>query len=353
MATASLKQAMRLKEVSTQVMSMYTPNVPPETFLYRGNSYMALAQPYYALSDYICAAAAMPLSGKHEVRAREAIQSLPPLLHGIFTSTDEHLGFLVEQALAPETEIRRNDDPLTAPLLPRSLYVKKDSALKEGGIVIRRHGLFASYPLKSNRCLHCAKEFGVRHFMCQNQKCHGEFCSRDCRAASMSSYHGRMCDNSSYQGIELAMYDRYQEAAADDNETKRFAACMLLTLKVLAMAIVGQCVPSALREIRTLPGSVYFCPQTFEGEVLLPYLRFVKATQTLNSICAEEFLGLFARISSNAVVTEDKINLSIPLSVVRRASSASQEPNAILVPDGSLRAIRDIVGGEEVIAKPW
>jgi hypothetical protein len=349
-SSSSLRQAMILKDTCTQVMIKYTPKVPPESFLYRGNAYMALGLPYFALVDYDFAAGAMPLSGRHQVNAKKAIGMLPRQLVGAFPAADDHLSQLINVNLSPNVEVKRLPVVAGSTLeYTRGLYVRSDAVVLAGDTVITKHRPVSTYSFGENNCSYCGKALGIRTFNCQNDKCHEEYCSRECRSHSQGMYHGVLCSKDSVRGMELDTYTNWKDC--NTVEKKLDHAAMLLLYRMLGLSIASASVPSTLREIRTLPGFYRFCPQEFEHDMMQRYLKFVKATSTLNSISCEEFVGAYARIHTNLCFRNGAAVLDIATSVVRRCSDIGDnvDANAKIGEQNVVVATKDLKGGEEII----
>ena len=295
-------------------ISAMGPATPPEIFVYRGNAYMELDQPYFAKADFNNAAKVMRLSGTHHEKCDAKLQSMQGLLKGSYPSVDVHLPLHVLPLLGDHVELRHMSDAM-------GRGVVATAPLNQNHIVVKRCDPFLSYPLKEGYCSYCCKKLGVRVFACQNERCHEEYCSRDCRHAALSSYHGKVCTNEPFQGIELEMFRRMNEST--DPHEKNILAGQLLLMRVLAVSLLASAIPTSIPEVRTLSGRIQFQASELGGPMLEFYEQLARFGGFATSIFYEEFIGVYARVLCNSFKTEESIFINLPRSMLNHSCESN------------------------------
>lgn len=292
------------------------PNTPPEVFVYRGNAYTALQQPYFALADYNNASRVMKLSGQHQETCTKMLETLPSTLVGNYPSVDTHLHLLVKPLLNRKVELKKINDEFG-----RGIVAQKD--MIAGEIVMQKSDPWMLYPLKDGLCSNCSRKLPDRHVTCTNRMCHEEYCSRDCRSHALQTYHGKVCENEGFQGIELDLFTQMQNAknASERNTLGGY----LLTLRVLASAMLGRSSPTTLPEVRTLAGKLTFDPKNVAGPLLDLYERTARFCGVTTSIFFEDFVGVYARIRSNCFQTDRSIVYHVPRSMLNHSCDPNVE----------------------------
>ena len=101
-----LWMAKLLKTRVNHALALLDASMHPQLYLFRGNAYMALGQPYFALSDYSLAESLQELSGRHMAACREALEKLRSDVCGQFPACDTHLPLLVEPILGENFAIK-------------------------------------------------------------------------------------------------------------------------------------------------------------------------------------------------------------------------------------------------------
>ncbi|CBH13725.1 hypothetical protein, conserved [Trypanosoma brucei gambiense DAL972] len=336
MNRGSVAGAIALKRRCHHVIDALGARTPPEAFLFRGNAYMALGQPYFALADYNTAAQVLQLSGQHQQRCQEALLRFPPHQVGVYPADNSHLHIHVHPYLNEECEVKQIDA-----VIGRGIVAREN--LKKGTVVIQRAEPWMRYPVADGLCALCTKPLPERFFTCTNPRCHEEYCSRDCRTIALSRYHSRTCRIEGLQAIELDLFSQMKssEAATDKNS----AAAQLLMLRVLAASLQQQIVPSALSEVRILSGRLLFSPAALAGKFLEIYERFTRACSTSTSIPYEEMIGVLARVTTNCFHRENCVELSLPRSLLNHSCDANVAEDA---ETGEMRTTQDVARGTEL-----
>ncbi|EPY38549.1 SET and MYND domain-containing protein [Angomonas deanei] len=197
-------------------------------------------------------------------------------------------------------------------------------ALQGGSTVIKPCEPWLKYPILDNSCSNCGCPLPDRSFPCNNENCHEEYCSRDCRTMALGLYHRHVCYNEAFQNIELDVYAQLHAAQKDGDVSVRNAtAAQLLALRVISAALIVQTVPSVLPQMRILSGKLSFNPKTLGGSMLHLYERLSRALQIQTIISYEEFLGVLARITANCFQREDSIELHHARSMMNHSCRAN------------------------------
>lgn len=328
--------AVALKMRCHHTVNAMGPQTPPEVFVYRGNAYQALDQPYFALADYTIANRIVKLSGKHQEACATAIQSGPRRQVGTYPGVDQHLNLLAKPFLV-DSEIR-----LVNAFVGRGVFALRD--FLPGETVMTPSQPWLQYPLQEGLCSNCSKRLGTRVFPCDNEKCHEEYCSRECRQDAMSTYHGRVCNNGGFQGVELDIFTRMHDAATSATE-RNILAGYLLTMRIVAAAMLQRAIPSHIPEVRTMTGRLVFDPQELAGPLLDLYDKLSRFCGFTTSISFEEFVGVYSRVRANAFGTEYNLEWHIPKAIF----NSSCDPNAVFdVREKTMKTISPIRAGEEV-----
>nr|CCC92410.1 conserved hypothetical protein [Trypanosoma congolense IL3000] len=330
MAKGPASTAVALKRHCHHVIEALGPRTPPEAFLFRGNAYMALGQPYFALADYNIAAQVLQLSGQHQRRCHESLRFFPAHQVGTYPFDNSHLHIHVHPYLSENCEVRH-----VGTIAGRGIVAREN--LKQGTVVVRRSEPWLRYPTADGLCALCAKPLPERFFTCTNPQCHEEYCSRDCRTMALSLYHSRTCRIGGLQAIELDLYTQMKstEAASDRNS----AAAQLLMLRVLAVSLQQQIVPSALSEVRILSGRLLFDPTALAGHLLTIYERFTRACCTSTSIPYEEMIGVLARVTANCFHRDTYVELNLPRSMLNHSCDANVAEDG---ETGEMRTTQDV-----------
>ncbi|KAG8345569.1 SET domain [Trypanosoma vivax] len=336
MNRGSLASANVLKRHCHHVIDALGARTPPEAFLFRGNAYMALGQPYFALADYNTAAQVLQLSGQHQQRCRKALEFFPELQVGTYPADNSHLHIHVHPYLDENCEVTMISNDVG-----RGLVAKEN--IMQGKVVVRRADPWLRYPVNDRMCAYCAGALPERFFTCANPKCHEEYCSRDCRTMALSLYHSRTCSCEGLQALELDMYS--QMKASESITEKNAAAAQLLMLRVLSVSLQQQIVPTALSEMRILSGRLLFHPKTLAGCFLEIYERFTRACGTATSITYEEMVGILARVTANCFHRENCVELCLPRSMLNHSCEANVAED---VQTGDLKTTQDVPRGREL-----
>ncbi|KEG10862.1 SET and MYND domain-containing protein [Trypanosoma grayi] len=336
MKKGSTASAIALKRHCHNVIDALGARSPPEAFLFRGNAYYALGQPYFALADYSTAAQVLQLSGRHQRRCYDALAHFPDHQVGTYPCDDSHLHLYVYPYLQEDCELRHIDTTVG-----RGVVAKEN--MPHGTVVVRSAAPWLRYPTDDSLCALCAKPLPERFFTCANPKCHEEYCSRDCRTMALSLYHARTCCLEGFQAIELDIYT--QMKGAETSTEKNAAAAQLLMLRVLAVSLQQQMIPSALSEMRILSGRLPFSPKVLCGPFLEIYQRFTRACHTATSITYEEMVGTLARVTANCFHRDTCVELHLARSMLNHSCDANVAEDII---SGALKTTRDVARGEEL-----
>ncbi|ORC88810.1 SET and MYND domain-containing protein [Trypanosoma theileri] len=328
--------AVALKQHCHNVIDALGARTPPEAFLFRGNAYFGLGQPYFALADYNTAGQVLQLSGRHQQRCYEAIHHFPEFQVGTYPADSSHLHLYVYPYLHEKCEVREIDTGIG-----RGIVAKE--SLKEGSVIIRRAHPWLRYSIDDGLCALCAQPLPERFFTCTNPKCHEEYCSRDCRTIALSLYHSRTCYLEGFQALELDIYTQMKNS--NSSTEKNAAAAQLLMLRVLAVSLQQQVIPSALSELRILSGRLLFSPKILSSSFLEIYERFTRSCHTTTSITYEEMIGTLARVTANCFHRENCIELHLPRSMLNHSCNANIAEDIMT---GELKTIRGVTSGEEL-----
>lgn len=377
--------AWQLKARCNHALRTFGASVPPEVFVYRANAYYALGKPYFALADYDTAGEALgSLSPQLPSRCLRALEYFPATQTGVFGCTDTHMHLFVEPFLDARCRLGRLSaasatmavrtpphDPCAA--VADSSVVSSESVSWSAMAVPEERGLFAQhrlpksspvmlssaemvpwmrYPTRHECCAHCTRPLAARVFSCRNSKCHEEYCSRVCRDAALSSYHGAVCYNEHFQSIELDLYERLAQAADGAKATRSefdALAVQLLLLRVIAAAVQRGKTPSAMAELCLLSGRLVFSPQEASHTLRQLYHRLVRALRIRTSFSYEDMFAVLARLTANTVHTAHGIELSLPCAMLNH----SCEPNVGSVGgewggSGAMVTLREVSAGEEL-----
>ncbi|EPY28616.1 hypothetical protein STCU_04964, partial [Strigomonas culicis] len=294
-ASSGAKAADALKRHCHHMINTLGPAAPPEAFLFRANAYYALGRPYLALADYNTAALVLHLSGSHQVRCHRAIERFPARQVATYPGTDSHLHIFVRPRLGPAVALVAAVDAACG----RGLVAEAD--LPAGATVLRQDVPWLQYATLDESCACCGAALPERAFACVNPECHEEYCSRDCRTAAMALYHAAVCTNSAFQGIELDLYTQMRTAAHEGAaRAQRRLAQELLMVRLMAVAVQAQVVPSAMPQLRFLSGRIAYAPAELSGATLHLYERLAQALRVHTMVSYEEMLGILARVRTNA-----------------------------------------------------
>ncbi|RNF11150.1 SET and MYND domain-containing protein [Trypanosoma conorhini] len=328
--------AVALKRHCHSVIDALGARSPPEAFLFRGNAYFALGQPYFAVADYNTAAQVLQLSGRHQRRCYEALAHFPAHQVGTYPSDDSHLHLYVHPYLNGNCEVAKVDAAVG-----RGVVAKEN--ILPCCVVVRGAEPWLRYPTDDGLCAFCTKPLPERFFTCKNPNCHEEYCSRDCRTMALSLYHSRSCGIEGLQALELDMYT--QMKAAETSTAKNAAAAQLLMLRVLAVSLQQQVIPSALSELRILSGRLLFSPKVLSESFLEIYERFTRSCHTTTSISYEEMIGVLARVTANCFHRETCVELNLARSMLNHscAANAAEDPTS-----GEVKTTRGVARGEEI-----
>lgn len=405
---STFASALRLKRHCTKLAAKLGPATPPEAFLFRGNAYMEMGMPYFAMADYDNASKVLNLSGQHQERCSRAIEALPSTMVGDFASTDAHLDFLVNPFLGGGVRMTRDYDvqmhagregyvsstasstsaaaegssPMTskstdsdedvpytlnesearaflaseerqAASLMRGRRVVADRDLPTGAMVMRAHSPFAQYTLSPNHCSNCARPLPPRLVPCTNEQCHEEYCDRRCRADAIAEYHGHVCRNREFQSVELELGGRLEgrldegEALVTVKGTSAYndTAAILLTMKIIGACMQRGAIPSAVPELRTLGGKLEFDPKSMAGPSYDVYKKIEQAGRFSTNIPFEEFVSVLAKVRANCFTTEHSIALYVPRSMFNHSCNANVAEDA---DSKDLVTTRPVKAGEEL-----
>lgn len=336
--TAKFAAANALKRQCHHVISALGPQTPPEVFVYRGNAYRDLQQPYLALADYNTANRVIKTSGSHQELCKVALQSLPSRLTATYPSADAHLHLIVDPLLGKGIARRPS---ARNPEMGRGIFTATD--LQVDDVVLQTSTPWLLYPLKEGLCSNCSKRLPPRVVACTNENCHEEYCSRECRSNALTLYHGKVCQNEGFQGIELDLFSQLTSETTSASR-RNVVAGYLLTLRVLAASLLNRTVPTAIAEVRSLTGKLVFDPNDVAGEMLELYDRLSRFCGFSTSIFFEEFIGVYARIRSNSF----QMNNSLAWHVPRSMFNHSCDPNVVVDKSGVFTAGQRVKAGEEL-----
>eukprot|EP00796_Vickermania_ingenoplastis_P007995 gene7995-5555_t len=312
--------AAALKDHCHRLFQTLGSATPPEAFLYRGNAYYALGFPYLALADYETAAKFLPLTtSRHQDKCVAAASRFPAQQVALYPGTNSHLHICVHPLLDPKCAVVADDcggavqhgsdrDRLLGlddPTLMSRRVVATSRFSAAGMPVVKPTGRapWLQYPLQDRSCARCCRRLGVRAFPCLNAACHEEYCSRDCRQLALQEYHAGVCTNTAFQGIEMDLYTAMQ--GAEEAVRHRHLAALLLSLRVLAAAVTMQSSPTALPQVRILSGRLSFAPIDLCRALLRDYQRIAEGLRVTTTISYEEFIGIYARVRTNADWVQD------------------------------------------------
>lgn len=342
--------ANQLKKHCHFMLQTLGPATPPEVFLYRGNAYYALGYPYLALADYENAAKFLSISAaRHQEKCWAAAKKFPATQRAIYPGSSSHLHICVNpfldakcavrigpaaDATAPQQGGTTGEEPEREALwalndhsLTSRRLIATESFPAAGLPVVKppsfttshshHSGPWLQYPLQEACCARCAKplhrrgdtaadpaqvetrtSMTDRRFPCTNEECHEEYCSRDCRQLALQEYHGSVCTNAAVQSIEMDLFAKMTDA--QDVLQHRHYAALLLTLRVLSASLGSQASPTALPQVRILAGRLDFSPMMLCGELREEYQRMAEAMRVTTTVSYEEFIGIYARVLTNA-----------------------------------------------------
>lgn len=334
---AKAAAANALKRQCHYTITTLGPQTPPEVFVYRGNAYRELQQPYLALADFNTANRILKLSSDHFEGCQQALKSLPARLTATYPAADSHLHLLVDPLFGKGVARRSN---ACNPQMGRGVFATTE--LQQGDIVLQTSTPWLQYPLREGQCSSCGKKLPARVFACNNEKCHEEYCSRECRSHALTLYHGRVCENEGFQGVEL---DLFTQMTSSSNPSRRnVLAGYLLTLRVLAASLLNRTVPTAVAEVRSLTGKLVFDPNEVAGEMLDLYDKLSRFCGFSTSIFFEEFIGVYARIRSNSFQMNGNLAWHVPRSMFNH----SCDPNVAVDHAGVFTASQPIKSGDEL-----
>ncbi|CAJ1027077.1 putative SET domain containing protein [Leishmania utingensis] len=337
---AAWNGAVELKRHCSHVINTLGPQTPPEAFLYRGNAYYALGQPYFALADYNTAGSVLRLSGEHQRRCRKALESFPETQTGVYPSTDSHLHIFVKPTLAKSCAIETINEHV-------GRGVRATENMPRHSVVVQPTSPWLLYPTEEGLCSHCGASLPERSFACANDSCHEEYCSRDCRQEAMAHYHAAVCCNKDYQSIELDVFAQMTEAEKAGAVAERnAAAAQLLMLRVLSTSIQKHVVPSAMGQVRILSGRLTFSPQVLSRSMLHLYERLAHALRISTIVSYEEVVGILARITANCFHRDGSVELNLPRSMLNHSCAANVAEDG---QTGAMITTRDVARGEELV----
>lgn len=310
---------MKLKFHAWRMINQQGGATPPEAFVFRGNAYMALGQPYFALADFRIAADIMQLSGMHEKRATEAItQMANDSVDCVYCSSSGDLGNLVEPHLGPHVGLKDFGEKIG-----RGIVAK--GPLLVGDVVIKATKSWCTYPLLNRRCSNCAAQLPARYLTCANEMCHEEYCSRECRKEASLMYHSGVCRNQEFQAVELDTFTALRNAMTTSEHNE--LAARLLALRIIAHSVTQRVTPMSHIELKALSGRLHFTPGALGGDLLLHFDKLVRVCGIRTAVSFEEYVGILARITANAFQTEDSISLHIPRSMLNHSNNANVAEN--------------------------
>ncbi|TPP44972.1 SET domain family protein [Leishmania donovani] len=297
--------AAELKRHCNHVINTLGPQTPPEAFLYRGNAYYALGQPYFALADYNTAASVLRLSGEHQRRCSKALESFPATQTGVYPSTDSHLHIFVKPMLSKSCAIEAINEHV-------GRGVRATENMPRNSVALPRGVLQPRLP-----------------------------------TGAMAHYHAAVCRNKDYQSIELDVFAQMTEAQKAGAVAERnAAAAQLLMLRVLSTGMQKHVVPSAMGQVRILSGRLTFSPQVLARSMLHLYERLTRALHIATIVPYEEMIGVLARITANCFHRDGTVELNLPRSMLNHSCAAN------VAEDGQTRAMittRDVARGEELV----
>ncbi|KAG5477827.1 hypothetical protein LSCM1_05129 [Leishmania martiniquensis] len=332
--------AAELKRHCSHVISTLGSQTPPEAFLYRGNAYYALGQPYFALADYNTAASVLKLSGEHQRRCRKALQSFPATQTGVYPSTDSHLHIFVKPMLSKSCAIETINEHV-------GRGVRAFECMPRNSVVVQPASPWLLYPTEEGLCAYCGTTLPERIFSCGNRECHEEYCSRDCRQEAMALYHAAVCHNTEFQSIELDVFAQMMEAKKAGAVVERnAAAAQLLMLRVLSAGVQRHVVPSAMGQVRILSGRLTFSPQVLASSMLHLYERLTRALHIATIVPYEEMVGILARMTANCFHRDGAVELHLPRSMLNHSCAANV---AEYGQTGAMITTRDVARGEELV----
>ncbi|GET89017.1 hypothetical protein, conserved [Leishmania tarentolae] len=329
-----------LKRHCSHVINTLGPQTPPEAFLYRGNAYYALGQPYFALADYNTAASVLKLSGDHQRRCSKALESFPATQTGVYPSTDSHLHIFVKPMLSKSCAI----DIINVHV---GRGVRATENMPRNSVVVQPTSPWLLYPTEEGLCSYCGSSLPERSFACANDDCHEEYCSRDCRQEAMALYHAAVCRNKDYQNIELDVFAQMTEAEKAGTAAERnAAAAQLLMMRVLSTGMQKHVVPSAMGQVRILSGRLTFSPQVLATSMLHLYERLTRALHIATIVPYEEMIGVLARITANCFHRDGTVELNLPRSMLNHSCVANVAEDG---QTGAMITTRDVACGEELV----
>ncbi|KAG5503512.1 hypothetical protein JKF63_05652 [Porcisia hertigi] len=332
--------AAELKRHCNHVINTLGSQTPPEAFLYRGNAYYALGQPYFALADYNTAASVLTLSGEHQRRCRNALKLFPATQTGVYPSTDSHLHIFVKPMLSKSCAVESINKHI-------GRGVRAIENMPRNSVVVQPTNPWLLYPIEEGLCSYCGISLPERSFACTNSECHEEYCSRDCRQEAMSHYHAGVCRNTDYRNIELDLFSQMTEARKAGTVTERnAAAAQLLMLRVLSTGMQKHVVPSAMGQVRILSGRLTFSPEVLSRAMLHLYERLARALHIATIVPYEEMIGILARVTANCFHREGTVELNLPRSMLNHSCAANVAEDART---GAMITTRDVVRGEELV----
>ncbi|CCW65962.1 unnamed protein product [Phytomonas sp. Hart1] len=337
---ATLAAAHALKNHCHHVINTMSSTTVPEAFLFRGNAYYALGQPYFALADYNIAESVLNLSSDYQARCLQAVQHFPEVQVGTYSSTNSHLHIFVKPYLSEKCDTAYINSHVGRGILA-------NEALARHSVVMKASEPWLRYPTQDGLCAFCAMPLPERLFPCKNPQCHEEYCSRDCRALANSLYHSHVCTNEDFQSLELDLFNQMQKAQSKGGTSTdhNAAAAQLLMLRVLAVAARRHIVPSVQPEVRILSGRLTFSPKTLCESMLHIYERLVRAMHIATIISYEEMIGTLARITANCFHTPNAVELHLPRSMFNHSCEANVAEDALT---GNIVTLREVAAGEEL-----
>lgn len=326
-------EAMKVKQHCTIALSKYA-NVPPDVFVHRAYAYLALNQPYFAMADFGAASQFLNLGDEPMNICQQQLQQLPAEMVATFKASHRHLSHVINQYLSEKVQVETINDNVGRGLVAKTV-------IAAGETIVKRTQPWLAYPLLEERCSHCCAPFGIRRFACQNNDCHEEYCSRDCRQFALEKYHREVCTNRAFQGLELEVYAKMKNAASPSARNE--VAIHLLLLRVIAASCAHRVIPSALPELQSLAGRITFTPKVVATELLDFHRRLTSVTHTVTTISYEEMFCALAKIAANVFQDDDKIYVNLPCSMMNHSCS----PNAAGT-GGDTIAVQTIHPGEEI-----
>ena len=333
----SVVAATALRDKCRHVIAHMLTTAPVEAYLYRGNAYMALGQPYFAVADYKIAASLASIGDSYMKDAEQAVDKLPQTVTGVYPAVSSYLHFLVEPLLGRGVCIQE-----ISPSVGRGVFAT--SQLSPGDTALEPEDPWVRYPLKDASCAHCTGPLPeTRCIPCQNKECHEEYCSRECRRSALNHYHSNVCEKPSYQAIELDLFHTYT-STTDPSEKNAIANYMLAT-RICAVTAREKVLPCASNELKTLTGKISFSPAVLSTSVLSVFERTAQSLGFLSSFCFEDYVSVLAKISGNVFQTEREIGLYIGRSMFNHACDEN------VVEDAKTKRLvckRGVASGEEL-----